>query len=49
MKMENVENFQSKMGLMGCKWSNLNAPGIEIHFWHQILGLGGFNFPIIGP
>ena len=27
MKVEKLENFQNKKGLMGCKWSSLNAQG----------------------
>ena len=33
---------------MVCKWSSLNAPGIEIHLSHPILELSEFPFPIIG-
>ena len=29
MKMGQIENCQNKMGLEGCKQSNLNAPGTE--------------------
>ena len=26
---QELEEFQNKIGLKGCKWSNLNAPGTE--------------------
>ena len=29
MKLKKLEIFWNKMGSMGCKWSNLNAPGTE--------------------
>ena len=32
IKVKQIENFQNKMGLKGCKWSSLNAPGTETHF-----------------
>ena len=48
MKVEKLEKFFHKMGLMGCKWSSLNAPGTEIPLSHSILKLGEFPFPIIG-
>ena len=49
MKVKKMEKFQNKRGLMGCKWSSLNAPGTEIHLCHSILELGEFPFFIIGP
>ena len=49
MKMLNYEKFQNKMGLMDCKWSSLNALGIENLLSHLILELGEFPSPIIGP
>ena len=49
MKVKKLENFQNKKGLMGCKWSSLNAPGTENPLSHPLLGLGEFPFPIIGP
>ena len=27
MKVKQLEKLQNKIGLMGCKWSSLNAPG----------------------
>ena len=29
MKVKKFEKFQNKMGLKTCRWSSLNAPGIE--------------------
>ena len=48
MKVKKLEKFQNKMGLMDCKWSSLNAPGIENLLSHPILELGEFSSPIIG-
>ena len=44
-----MENCQNKMGVSGCKWSSLNAPGNENPLSHPILKLDEFPFPIIGP
>ena len=49
MKVKKMENFQNKRGLMGCKWSSLNAPGTETPLSHSVLELGEFPFPIIRP
>ena len=49
MKVEKLKNLQTKMGLMECKWSSLNAPGTKIPLSHPILKLGEFPFLIIGP
>ena len=49
MNMKKMENFQNKMGLIGCIWPSLNAPGITIHVCHPILELGEFPFSIISP
>ena len=49
MKVKKVQKYQNKMGWMGCKWSSLNAPGIENPLSHSILKLGELHFPIIGP
>ena len=38
MKVKEMENFQNKIGSMGCKWSSLNAPGTENPLSHSILG-----------
>ena len=43
------ENFQNKRGLKGCKWSSLNAQGIENPLSHPLLGLEEFPFSIIDP
>ena len=49
MKVKKMETFQDKNGLMGCKWSSLNAPSTENPLSHSLLELGDFPFPIIGP
>ena len=49
IKMKQIENCQNKMGLMGCKWSSLNAPGTQSCHSHSILELGDSPFPIISP
>ena len=49
MKVNKLEKFQNKMGLKGCKWSSLNAPGTETPQSHPYWELGEFLFPIIGP
>ena len=50
MKVKKLKIFQNKRGLMGCKWSSLNAPSTENPLSHSLfLGLGEFPFPIIGP
>ena len=40
MKVKKLENVHNKMGLKGCKWSSLNAPGTgtEFRVSHQLLG-----------
>ena len=40
---------QDNMGWTGWKLTSLNAPGIETHLSHPILGRSEFHFPIIGP
>ena len=47
MKMKKMENFQNKMGFVGCKWTSLNAPGIMIHLHRPILELGDYQFPLL--
>ena len=47
MNVKKLLKYGKKIGLMGCKCSSLNAPGIKIHPSHPILKLG--EFPIIGP
>ena len=42
-----MENFLHKMGLMGCKWSSLTAPGIETTLSHSVLELEEFPFPLL--
>ena len=49
MKVKKLENFNDKSGLVWCKWSNMNSPGIETPLSHPILKLDEFPFPIIGP
>ena len=44
MKVKKMEKFQNEMG---CKWSCLNVPGIEIYLCHLILELDESPFPII--
>ena len=44
--MKKVEKFQNKIGIMGCIWSSLNAPGIKINLCHPILELGESHFSI---
>ena len=39
-----MENCEIKMGLKGCKWSSLNAPGICTSHFHPFLGLGNSLF-----
>ena len=42
MKVKELENFQNKMGLKGCKWSSLNAPGTETPQSYPYWELGVF-------
>ena len=42
MKVEKLEKFQNKMGLKACKWSSLNAQGIETPLSYPYLELGKF-------
>ena len=44
-KVKKLENFQNKMGLKGCRWSSLNAPGTETPQSHPYWELGEFPFP----
>ena len=44
IKVKQIENCQNKMGLKGCKWSSLNAPGTENPLSHSLLELGDFPF-----
>ena len=39
MKVEKLKKFQNKMGLKGCYWSSLNAPGTQSCLSHSILEL----------
>ena len=48
IKMKQIENCQNKMGLKGCKWSSLNAPGTQTPWSHPFLKLDISPFPIIG-
>ena len=49
MKVKKLEKFQNKIGLKGCKWSSLNAPGTETPLSHPILKLEEFPFLHIRP
>ena len=49
MKVKELEKFLDKMGLKGCKWSSLNAPGTETPQSHPYWELGEFPFSIISP
>ena len=49
MKVKKMEKFQSKSGLMGCKWSSLNATGTGNPLSHPVLELRNCPFPNIGP
>ena len=49
MKVQKLENLKNKIGLNGCKWSSLNAPGTETLLSSPCLGLGEFPFLIISP
>ena len=44
MKVKDLENFQNKSGLKGCKWSTLNAPGTETPLSHPYWKLQEFPF-----
>ena len=44
-----MENGQNKMGLKGCKWSDLNATGIQTPLSHSVLELEKLAFLTIGP
>ena len=48
MKVEKVEQFRNKKGLMDCKWSSLNAPGTRNPLSHLNLVLCDFPlFPLL--
>ena len=49
MKWKKLKIFQNKMGLKGCKWSSLKAPGTETPLHHPILRLEDFPFLQISP
>ena len=49
IKVKQIEIFQNKMSLKGCKWSSLNAPGTQIPLSHSFLELGEFPFLSISP
>ena len=48
MKVKELEIFQSKIGLKGCKWSSLNAKGTGNPLSHPVLELRNCPFPNIG-
>ena len=45
--MKKFENLENKIGLTGCKWSSLNAPGTENSLSYPFLELGEFPFLIL--
>ena len=47
MKVKKMEIFQNKRGLMGCKWSSLNAQGTENPLSHSILKLDEYPFLLL--
>ena len=49
MKVKEIENCQNKMGLKGCKWSTLNAPGTQTPLSHSVMELEKLPFLIISP
>ena len=49
MKVKKFEKFIHKLGLGGCIWSSLMAPGIKTLMSHPILELEEFPFLIIVP
>ena len=48
INMEQIENYLNKMGLMGSKWSSLNAPGTQTPLSHSVLKFANWPFSIIG-
>ena len=44
MKVQQMENYKNKMGLKGCKWSSLNAPGTETPLSYPYWKLEEFPF-----
>ena len=49
IKMKQIENSNNKVGLKGCKWSNLNAPGTQTRSVSSFFGMGLFPFLTISP
>ena len=49
MKVKKLKIVQNKVGLTGCKWSSLKAPGTETPLSYPFLELGEFPFLVIGP
>ena len=47
MKVKKLQKYGNKSGLMGCRWSSLNAPDTENPLYHPILGLHEFPFPFL--
>ena len=39
IKMKQIKNCSDKLGLMGCRWSNLNAPATQTPLSHLVLEL----------
>ena len=49
MKVQQMENSKNKMGIKGCKWSSLDAPGTHSPLSHPILEWGNLPFLTISP
>ena len=47
IKMKQIENYKNKMGLKGCKWSSLNAPGTQTCVSHSVLELDFLLFSLL--
>ena len=44
MKVQQIENYQNKMGLKGCNWSSMNAPCTQTPLSHPFQESGDFPF-----
>ena len=49
MKVKKLVKFQNKMGLKGCKWSSLKAPGTQTSLSHSLFELAYLPFLSISP
>ena len=47
IKVKQIENFQNKMGLKGCNWSSLKAPGTQPPLSHSVLELDFSLFSLL--